>query len=112
MRTHIHIYYWEVDRAGKEPFPRGIAMIGCLLFAVLTAGTFSVWYFTGIKTSSPVLCPVQLVGQRKAEATRQPSPARPDVVEAVRRRRAPRLVGIGRLVRRDGAHGAAERGCT
>ena len=45
---------------------RGIAMLGCLLFAVLTAGTFSVWYFTGIKTSVLVLCLVQLDHQESS----------------------------------------------
>ena len=45
---------------------RGIVTLGIILFIVLLAGSFSVWYYTGISTSELVLCLVQLDHQESS----------------------------------------------
>ena len=53
-----------LSKAAMDAFGwRGIIILGLLTGSVLLFGAFSVWFYTGVKTSSLVLCLVQLEQQ-------------------------------------------------
>ena len=56
-----------ISKAALDAFGlRGIVLLGVITASVMLFGALSVWYFTGVKTSSLVLCLVQLEQQELA----------------------------------------------